>query len=330
MQQPDPAVFLESEENGPDYFKHEKALVESSTIGTGTRIWAFSHILPQAKIGKECNICDHVFIENDVVVGNRVTIKCGVQLWDGVAIEDDVFIGPNATFTNDIFPRSKQYPEKFLPTLIRKNASIGANATILAGITIHNHAMVGAGAVVIKDVPPYAIVVGNPARIIGYTNTPKQISNTSSDQENPENPVALPGQARLIDLPLIKDLRGLLSFGEVNKHLPFTPLRYFLVFDVPSGEVRGEHAHKRLHQFLICVKGSCSVTLDDGQTAKEIKLSSPSQGLHIPPRVWSVQYKYTADALLLVLASDTYQSDDYLRSYDEFLQFIHSSLVTST
>lgn len=157
------------EENRQAYFQHKHALIEpGARIGKRTKVWAFTHILPGSKIGSDCNICDHVFIENDVVVGDRVTVKCGVQLWDGIRVEDDVFIGPNATFTNDIFPRSKQYPEKYLETHIRKGASIGANATILAGVTIGERAMVGAGAVVTKDVPPHAIVVGNPARVIRY------------------------------------------------------------------------------------------------------------------------------------------------------------------
>ncbi|GAB4288176.1 MAG: hypothetical protein Kow0083_00650 [Methylophaga sp.] len=150
-------------------FIHPQALVEApDKIGTGSRIWAFTHILAGAKIGSECNICDHVFIENDVVVADRVTVKCGVQLWDGLRIESEVFIGPNATFTNDRFPRSKVYPEQFLTTRVRQGASIGANATILPGLTIGQYAMVAAGAVVTKDVPPYALVAGNPARVIRY------------------------------------------------------------------------------------------------------------------------------------------------------------------
>lgn len=148
------------------FFQHDKALVETKDVGEGTRIWAFTHILPGARIGSNCNICDHVFIENDVLVGNNVTIKCGVQLWDGVRIEDNVFIGPNATFTNDMFPRSKVYPEKFFQTVVKTGASIGANATLLPGITIGENAMVGAGAVVTKDVPAGALVVGNPAKIM--------------------------------------------------------------------------------------------------------------------------------------------------------------------
>lgn len=160
---------LSQSEEKSAYFCHTAALVEpGARIGTATRIWAFVHILAGAQIGYECNLCDHVFVENDVVIGDRVTVKCGVQLWDGLRVGDDAFIGPNATFTNDIFPRSKKYPEKFLHTVIENGASIGANATVLAGVTIGEKAMVGAGSVVVKDVPPYAVVVGNPARIIRY------------------------------------------------------------------------------------------------------------------------------------------------------------------
>lgn len=149
------------------FFKHEKALVEADQIGENTRIWAFTHVLPGARIGADCNICDHVFIENDVIVGDRVTIKCGVQVWDGVRLADDVMVGPNATFTNDLFPRSKQ-PFELRYTTVKPGASIGANATILCGLTIGRGAMVGAGAVVTKDVPDFALVVGNPARIVRY------------------------------------------------------------------------------------------------------------------------------------------------------------------
>lgn len=140
--------------------------VQSESIGFGTSIWQFCVVLPGAQIGNECNICSHCFIENDVIVGDRVTVKCGVQLWDGLRIENDVFIGPNVTFTNDMQPRSKQYPEVFYQTIIREGASIGANATILPGIEIGQGAMVGAGAVVTKSVAAGLTVVGNPAKEI--------------------------------------------------------------------------------------------------------------------------------------------------------------------
>jgi acetyltransferase-like isoleucine patch superfamily enzyme len=145
---------------------HDSALLESDNVGEGTRIWAHTHILPGARIGADCNICDQTFIENDVIIGDRVTVKSGVHIWDGARIEDDVFIGPNVAFTNDRYPRSKQYPKTFLNIVIQKGASIGANATLLPGITIGENAMVGAGAIVTKDVPPNALVVGSPARIV--------------------------------------------------------------------------------------------------------------------------------------------------------------------
>jgi acetyltransferase-like isoleucine patch superfamily enzyme len=146
---------------------HPKAIVESNKIGKGTRIWAFVHILPEAVIGENCNICDHTFIENDVIIGNNVTIKSGVQIWDGIRIKDNVFIGPNVTFTNDLYPRSKVYKE-FIKTYLEEGVSIGANATIICGITIGKWAMIGAGSVVTKNVPDYALVFGNPAKIKGY------------------------------------------------------------------------------------------------------------------------------------------------------------------
>lgn len=147
---------------------HKTAEVLSTAIGVNTRIWQFVVVFPKAQIGSDCNICSHVLIENDVVIGDRVTVKSGVQLWDGLRIESDVFIGPNVTFTNDPFPRSKQYPITFAVTTVKAGASIGGGATILPGITIGRRAMVGAGAVVTKSVPDGAMVIGNPARIVRY------------------------------------------------------------------------------------------------------------------------------------------------------------------
>ncbi|MBR5964575.1 MAG: N-acetyltransferase [Treponema sp.] len=137
-----------------------------ANIPESTNIWQFCVVFPEAKIGENCNICAHVLIENDVVIGNNVTVKSGVQLWDGVTVEDNVFIGPNATFTNDLFPRSKNPDWELKRTLIKKGASIGANATILCGITIGENAMIGAGSVVTKDVPAGELWVGNPARFV--------------------------------------------------------------------------------------------------------------------------------------------------------------------
>jgi len=304
------------------FFKHPQAIVESPKIGDNTRVWAFAHILPGAQIGRDCNICDHVFIENDVAVGNRVTIKSGVQLWDGVILEDDVFIGPNATFTNDLFPRSKRYPEQFEKTIVHQGASIGANSTMLAGVKIGRYAMVAAGAVVTRDVPLNAIVRGNPARVTGYVaikDNWKGLEVTRPARGAGEVQTSIVAGVCLYTLPIIDDTRGPLTYAEYGQYLPFLPKRYFLIFDVPSQEVRGEHAHKNMHEFLVCVKGSCSVVVEDGENREEFILDSIALGIHIPPMTWTTQYKYSGDAILLALASEIYDADDYIRDYDEYL-----------
>jgi acetyltransferase-like isoleucine patch superfamily enzyme len=303
------------------FYLHPQALCESKAIGEGTRIWAFAHVLPGARIGRDCNICDGVFVENDVLVGDRVTVKCGVQLWDGVRLEDDVFVGPNATFTNDPFPRSRQRPAAFAVTTVERGASIGANATLLPGITVGRGAMVGAGAVVNRSVPRFAIVAGNPARIIGYVDSDGATAAVKSESPAGASDSRVAG-VRLHRMPRIEDMRGALAVAELGKGLPFAPQRFFFVFDVPSAEVRGEHAHRKCHQFLVCVRGSVSVLVDDGSARAHYTLDSPTLGLHVPPRVWAAQFGYSADAVLLVLASDPYDPADYVRDYDEFLDLV--------
>lgn len=305
-------------------FIHPQALCESTTVGTGTRIWAFAHVLPRAVIGQECNICDHVFIENDVVVGDRVTIKSGVQLWDGLRVADDVFIGPNATFSNDKFPRSKAHQATPLQTHLAAGCSIGAGAVVLPGLRIGARAMVGAGAVVTHDVPARAIVSGNPARIVGYVDTPnREARPAAADAMAAVTPLSVRG-VTIHALTRVEDLRGTLTVGEFERHVPFPVRRFFTVFDVPGKEVRGEHAHKKCHQFLIAARGSISVVVDDGDMREEIRLDSPQRGLYVPPMVWAAQYRYSPDAILLVFASDLYDADDYIRDYDEFLSTVRT------
>jgi len=305
----------------PKLFVHPHALCESTAVGENTRIWAFAHVLPGATIGKDCNICDHVFIENDVVVGDRVTIKCGVQLWDGLRVADDVFIGPNVTFSNDKYPKSKQYQVKVEETYVGRGASIGGGASILPGLRIGARAMVGAGAVVTHDVPARAVVSGNPARIVGYVDAKRGAAAAPkivAAQESNIGETSV-GGVTIYRLPVFADLRGSLSVGEFPQQVPFVPRRYFIVYDVPGKDVRGEHAHRRCHQFLVCLRGSLSVVVDDGKSSEEIALDRPSIGLYLPPMVWAVQYRYSADALLLVFASEPYDAGDYIRDYDEFL-----------
>lgn len=308
-------------------FVHAQAICESRRVGDDTRIWAFVHVLPGATIGRDCNICDHVFIENDVVLGDRVTVKSGVQLWDGVRLGDDVFVGPNATFTNDLFPRSKQWRAAPLVTSVEQGASIGANATILAGVTVGRGAMVAAGAVVTRSVPPHAIVRGNPARICGYIESPPREARAVGAAPGgiaegaASEPLPVRGCA-IHHMPEFIDTCGTLVTIDFATQLPFTPRRSFLVYGVANERVRGEHAHRECHRFLVATHGSCAVVVDDGTSRAEVKLDSPRMGLHIPPLVWSPQYKFSPDAVLLVLASHPYDADDSIRQYDAFLEAV--------
>lgn len=303
-------------------FVHDHAIVETERVGCGSRVWAFSHVLAGARIGEDANICDHVFVENDVIIGDRVTIKSGVQLWDGVRIEDDVFVGPNVTFTNDPFPRSKHHLGEHPVTLIEAGASIGANATILPGVTVGRSAMVGAGAVVTADVPRFSIVYGNPARIHGYVDAEihAEASHELPSEKHPYRDLGASFRGtRLVALPQFSDMRGQLAVGEVGPQVPFTPQRIFVVYGVPSQHVRGEHAHREHHQFLVCVAGSVTAMVDNGKERVQFELDSPQSGLYIPPLIWGVQYRYSPDASLVVLASHPYDNRDYIRDYDEFV-----------
>tara|TARA_B100000212_G_scaffold288705_1_gene229815 strand:- start:30321 stop:31232 length:912 start_codon:yes stop_codon:yes gene_type:complete len=296
-----------------DTYIHQSSEVLSKEIGEGTKIWQNVIILDKAKIGKFCNINCFVFIENDVCIGNNVTIKSGVQLWDGLEIGNNVFIGPNTTFTNDKYPISKRNRKKNLKTTIKDNVSIGANATILPGIIINKNSLIGAGSVVTKDIPENAIVAGNPAKIINYKN------ENIYKNKNQDKLCISSLEPRTINLPTFEDIRGSLSVVEIMNQCPFEIKRVFWTYDVPSKETRGEHSHKKCSQFLVCLKGSLSVDTFQGVLKKNFKLDSPKVGLFIPPQIWSLQYEYTSDAVLLVLASELYDEKDYIRSYQQYL-----------
>ncbi len=246
-------------------------------------------------------------------INDTAIIMPGAYIGLGVIIEDNVIIGPNAV----ILGKDKQSP---IAAEIRSGAKIGPNATILAGVTIGINAIVNPGSVVTRSVPPLAIVEGNPAIIRGYVST--SLSNDDQNQiQNTQETIkhSKVKDVTLTKLALIPDLRGNLSVGEFEREIPFKPNRYFLVFDVPTAETRGEHAHKVCKQFLICIKGNCNVVADDGINREEFILDSPSKGLYLPPMTWGIQYHYSPDACLLVFASDYYDSTDYIRDYDQFI-----------
>lgn len=304
-------------------FIHQTADVQSDSVGVGTRIGQFVLVSPGARIGEQCDISSHCFIESNVEIGNRVVLKSGVQLCDGLRVGHDVFIGPNASFANDRFPRSQQ-PGKVLVTTLGDGSSIGAGAVIFPGITIGSKATVEAGAVVTRSVPPNAIVVGNPARIIGYVDAaPQSAPLAEAGEDIPGMTSSRVRDVNLHRMPKVVDMRGSLSVGEVGRELPFEVKRYFLVYGVPSAETRGEHAHHECHQFLVCVSGSCNVVADDGVNRQEFVLDRPDLGLHLPPMTWGIQYKYSQDAVLLVLASHGYDAADYIRDYAQFKNLVN-------
>lgn len=253
-------------------------------------------------------------IDAAVRLPDDVVVQAGAYLGPGVQLEPGCRIGPNVAFVDGV-----------APTLVKRGVQIGANATLHAGITLAAKAVVRPGAVVSRSVPPGAIVEGNPAAIVGYVDTqagPAGVLHAAAPMPG-RTVEALPVRGvTLHHFPVIPDLRGNLTVGEFQRQIPFEPLRYFLVFGVPSREVRGEHAHRECHQFLLCLRGSCSVVADDGQQRVEVLLDAPQRGLYLPPMTWGIQYKYSADAMLMVFASHHYDAADYIREYDDFLAAI--------
>lgn len=248
-----------------------------------------------------------------------MTVKCNVSIWTGVIVEDDVFVGPSVAFTNDKFPRSRQWPESYGKTIIHRGASLGANSTILP-VTIGAGAMIGAGAVVTTDVPPNAIVVGNPARIVGYVDTQRAQGQQTAGRERTRCE-ELTTPARFIKIPTFRDIRGMLNVIECERILPFPVKRIFYTYGVPSKDVRGEHAHKKCHQFLVAVHGNLRVMVDDSVRRDDVSLDDPSTGLLLPAGCWGVQYRHSADCVLMVFASESYDDSDYIRNYDDFIRY---------
>lgn len=312
----------------PETRIHSTAEVHATMIGPRTKVWQNVVILEGAVLGSDCEICAHCFIESDVRIGDRVTLKPGGYLWNGITLGNDVFVGPNVTFTHDRFPRSKESPQTSVKTIVEDGVAIGGGAVILPGVTIGRGAMIGAGSVVTHDVPPNAVITGNPGRVTGYVQSlPKDQPgdwkfSPGFSEEVGSRELGI-GGVTLHRLKQVQDPRGDLSVGEFSKDIPFTPKRYFLVYNVASHKIRGEHAHRECHQFLIAIKGHCSVVVDDGKHRAEILLNACDQGIYLPPMTWGIQYKYSPDAVLLVFASHGYDPGDYIRDYSDFIKTVN-------
>ncbi len=258
---------------------------------------------------------EHVYVYPESQIDPGVVIDGFTQLWNGLIIKAGVRIGSGVIFLKDDQNSTNSY--------VAENVIIGAGCIIGLGVTIAQGAILEPGSVVLQNVPAHAIVGGNPAKITGYTQT-DDVAGESNVITGIADDVVNIGvnNVTLHRFKLVKDYRGDLSVGEFTKEIPFEPKRYFLVFNVPSEKTRGEHAHYECHQFLICVKGSCSVVVDDGALRREVLLDQPNLGVYLPPLTWGIQYKYSPDAVLLVFASHYYEASDYIRSYEDFLTAI--------
>lgn len=280
-------------------------------------------------VANSASVHETVTLPSSVMIGEFVSVyagaflsdRCAVygftQIWPGVRLGIGVSLGAGVVLEqpSDAYNQGISFGE---------NCEVGAGAVICQGVTIGEGAVVKPGSVVEFNVPPYAIVSGVPARVLGYVEN-LQVGNASPwhlQATFPSSPAVVPlgvGNVTLHRLKKVCDPRGDLSVGEFPTDIPFVPKRYFLVFNVPSEKTRGEHAHHKCHQFLICVKGSCAVVVDDGKSRCEVLLESPDMGVHLPPLTWGIQYKYSNDAVLLVFTSDFYEAEDYIRNYSEFV-----------
>lgn len=304
----------------PDWQSHPSAICDTDRIGAGSTIQALAHVAAGATVGKDCRVGSHAHIGSGVVLGDRVCIESGARIADGVRLETDVTVGPNSTIGYQPRGRSPSAPRP--SAVIRQGACIGANVTIVSGLIIGAHAQLAPGSVVTRSVPDNAIVTGNPAQIVGYA-APADVPASQPEAGQPSKTRATSVRGVTVyHMREVEDMRGNLSVAELGREVPFEVKRYFLVYGVPNMEVRGEHAHLECHQFLIAVKGSLHVVADDGRQREEFVLDRPSLGLHLPPMTWGTQYRYSADAVLLVLASHHYDAADYVRDHDRFLALV--------
>lgn len=267
-------------------------------------------------LGEGCTVQEHASLGAEVALDSNVTVGSGARLLGAVTVGRGATIGPNAVLGR--FDGSSGGP-----VAVRRGAHVGANATVLGGVAIGRGAVVEPGSVVAGDVPSYAIVSGSPARIVGYVDTLPEATEVGVLGPVVVSEPTKTGVRGVVLHPLTRasDLRGTLAALEF-RDLPFQPKRLFAVYGVPDESVRGAHAHRTCGQLLVCVAGEVSSVADDGRSRQEFRLASPETGLYIPPLTWSMQYGYTRDAVLVVLAELPYDPDDYIRDYEEFLELV--------
>lgn len=268
-------------------------------------------------VGDNCSIGDNVTIGNHVAISNNVSISSGVCICDGVQIESDSYIASGVVFTKS---GGNEYAVSSTPTTVSTKAYVGANATICQ-TSIGSNSVVKPGTVVTRKVPSNAIVCGNPAKITGYMDT-DIVAQRKHSTYTKDAPYTSKTGAQVFNIPKFSDMRGDLSVVEIEQLLPFPVKRLFYTYNIDTELVRGEHAHIHCQQFLLSVAGSVNVVCDNGHHREEFVLDSPQVGLHIPPLCWGVQYKHSKDNILLVLASHSYEAEDYIRDYDTFLKHI--------
>jgi acetyltransferase-like isoleucine patch superfamily enzyme/dTDP-4-dehydrorhamnose 3,5-epimerase-like enzyme len=300
---------------------HPLAVCESDDIGPGTRIGPFSHIHSGARLGAGCTVEDGVMIESGAVIGDRVSLGVAAIVTSRTRLDDDVTVGARVTFTHEAGIPGHAHDVDPAETMVRAGASVGAGATVLGGIEIGRGAVVAAGTVVTRSVPPHAFVSGNPGQIVRYVDAESDEGSVATDAPGPSVTAIHVTGVYVHRFPEFSDFRGSLTSGEMPvPGLPFVPRRWFLVYDVPSRELRGEHAHRVCHQFLMCVAGSVTVSVDDGEHRGEVVLDRPNIGIYVPPMVWGSQFRYEPDTVLMVLASHPYDASDYIRAYEVYMR----------
>ncbi|MEN6543311.1 WxcM-like domain-containing protein [Parvibaculum sp.] len=261
------------------------------------------------------------FIDPTSTLSPSATIGPLAYVGPGAVVGDSVVIGPGAQILSD----------SDRPTIIKPWAVIGGGSTVTAGVEIGTYARIGSGVVVAENVPPNMILSAPRPRVLGYgegSGQPVARRHFSRDSKLDAPTKIGVGAGELWPVPVFSDLRGSLSAIELSTNLPFRPERIFLIYGVPSEEMRGDHAHRRCAQFLVAVHGSVSLILDDGERSVEVRLNRPNLGVYMPPMIWGTQYNYSSDAVLMVFASHSYDPSDYIRSYDQFKAILASQETT--